>query len=112
MSIESKIHNKSLSVFLNLENLKVLIVGGGNQALKNLNLLVESFPNTQINLVCENISEKIKQFAKNHENIRLHERRFFEDDFYNSHIALITDCGVDFYTEIIDIVQKKIFSTF
>ena len=44
MSIESKIHNKSLSVFLNLENLKVLIVGGGSQALKNLNLLVESFP--------------------------------------------------------------------
>ncbi|WP_332030557.1 precorrin-2 dehydrogenase/sirohydrochlorin ferrochelatase family protein, partial [Kaistella sp.] len=107
MSIESKIHNKSLSVFLNLENLKVLIVGGGNQALKNLNLLVESFPNTQINLVSENISENIKDFAKNHENIRLHERRFFEDDFYNSHIALITDCGVDFYTEIIDIVQKK-----
>ena len=107
MSIESKIHNKSLSVFLNLENLKVLIVGGGNQALKNLNLLVESFPNTQINLVCENISQKIKDFAKNYENIRLHERRFFEDDFYNSHIALITDLGVDFYTEIIDIVQKK-----
>ena len=107
MSIESKIHNKSLSVFLNLENLKVLIVGGGSQALKNLNLLVDSFPETQINLVCENISEKIKQFAKNHDSIRLHERRFFEDDFYNSHIALITDCGIGFYTEIIDIVQKK-----
>lgn len=107
MSPESKIHNKSLSVFLNLENLKVLIVGGGTEALQSLKLLIESFPKTEINLISETVSEEIKNFADGHENIRVYERRFFEDDFYNAHIAIITDCGVDFYTEIIDIVQKK-----
>lgn len=107
MSPESKIHNKSLSVFLNLENLQVLIVGGGTEALQSLKLLIESFPKTEINLISETVSEEIKNFADGHENTRIHERRFFEDDFYNAHIAIITDFGVDFYTEIIDIVQKK-----
>ncbi|MBU8881737.1 TSUP family transporter [Kaistella sp. DKR-2] len=107
MPPESKIHNKSLSVFLNLENLKVLIVGGGTEALESLQLLIESFPKTEISLIFETVSEEIKNFSEKQENIRVHERRFFEDDFYNAHIAIITDCGVSFYTEIIDIVQKK-----
>ena len=107
MSIESKIHNKSLSVFLNLENLKVLIVGGGTEALESLKTIINSFPNTNIHLIFESVSDEIKYFAQGKDTIKIQERRFFEDDFYNSHIALITDCGIGFYTEIIDIVQKK-----
>ena len=107
MSIESKIHNKSLSVFLNLENLKVLIVGGGTEALESLKIIINSFPNTNIHLIFESVSDEIKYFAQGKDTIKIQERRFFEDDFYNSHIALITDCGIGFYTEIIDIVQKK-----
>ncbi len=107
MSSENNIQHQSLSVFLNLENLKVLIVGGGTEALESLKTIINSFPNTKIHLIFESVSEEIKQFADGKDTIKIQERRFFEDDFYNAHIALITDLGVDFYTEIIDIVQKK-----
>lgn len=107
MSSENNIQHQSLSVFLNLENLKVLIVGGGTEALESLKTIINSFPNTKINLIFESVSDEIKRFAEGKDNIRIQERRFFEDDFYNAHIALITDLGVEFYTEIIDIVQKK-----
>ena len=107
MSSEHNIQHQSLSVFLNLENLKVLIVGGGTEALESLKTIINSFPNTKINLIFESVSDDIKRFAEGKDNIRIQERRFFEDDFYNAHIALITDLGVEFYTEIIDIVQKK-----
>ena len=107
MSSENNIQHQSLSVFLNLENLKVLIVGGGTEALESLKTIINSFPDTKINLIFESVSDEIKRFAEGKDNIRIQERRFFEDDFYNAHIALITDLGVEFYTEIIDIVQKK-----
>ena len=107
MSSEHNIQHQSLSVFLNLENLKVLIVGGGTEALESLKTIINSFPNTKINLIFESVSDEIKYFAQGKDTIKIQERRFFEDDFYNSHIALITDCGIGFYTEIIDIVQKK-----
>lgn len=107
MSSEHNIQHQSLSVFLNLENLKVLIVGGGTEALESLKTIINSFPNTKIHLIFESVSDEIKHFAEGKDTIKIQERRFFEDDFYNAHIALITDLGVEFYTEIIDIVQKK-----
>lgn len=107
MSSEHNIQHQSLSVFLNLENLKVLIVGGGIEALESLKKIINSFPNTKIHLIFESVSDEIKHFAEGKDTIKIQERRFFEDDFYNAHIALITDFGVEFYTEIIDIVQKK-----
>lgn len=107
MSSEHNIQHQSLSVFLNLENLKVLIVGGGTEALESLKTIINSFPNTKIHLIFESVSDEIKHFAEGKDTIKIQERRFFEDDFYNAHIALITDLGFEFYTEIIDIVQKK-----
>ena len=64
MSSEHNIQHQSLSVFLNLENLKVLIVGGGTEALESLKTIINSFPNTKINLIFESVSDEIKRFAE------------------------------------------------
>ncbi|MDO5616726.1 MAG: TSUP family transporter, partial [Cruoricaptor ignavus] len=93
--------------FLNLENLKFLILGGGNEALESLKTLVGNYPETEISLVAPQVSEEIKTFVDKKENIKIYERRFFEYDFYNSQIAVVADEQVQFYSEIIDIVQKK-----
>jgi uncharacterized protein len=81
--------NKLFPVFLKLENLPVLIVGGGTIALEKLNAILENSPQTEIRLVALIISEAVKKLAADHPNIQLKEKIFSETDLDGIHIVII-----------------------
>ena len=56
--------NKLFPVFLKLEEMRLLIVGGGYVGLEKLNAVVHNSPDTQIKLVAISISEEIKKLAE------------------------------------------------
>ena len=68
--------NNLFPVFLKLENLSLLIIGGGNVALEKLNAVLNNSPQTKIKLVSIHISDAIKKIAEEKETVKLIERAY------------------------------------
>lgn len=68
--------NNLFPVFLKLEELTILIVGGGNVGLEKLHAVLHNSPATKIRLVATAIHEEIRKLAAHHSNIELTEALF------------------------------------
>ena len=80
--------NNLFPVFLKLEELSLLIIGGGNVALEKLNAVLNNSPETKIKLVGIEISDAIKKIAEEKNNIQLFERTYTPDDIEESDIVI------------------------
>lgn len=72
--------NPLFPVFLKLESLSLLIVGGGSVAREKLNVVLQNAPATRIRLVATHISNPIKRLAARNNMIRLIERPYLSTD--------------------------------
>src|SRR3954469_6812101 len=68
--------NQLFPVFLKLEQLSVLIVGGGNVGLEKLNAILSNSPATKVRLVATSIREEVKELAANFPHVELFPRPF------------------------------------
>ena len=64
--------NNLFPIFLKLQNLRLLIVGGGYVALEKLSAVMANSPETTIRLVAIDIKDEVKSLADAHTNITLH----------------------------------------
>lgn len=55
--------NNLYPVFLKLEELDVLIIGGGNVALEKLGSILKSSPKTKVTIIAEEINDKVKELS-------------------------------------------------
>ncbi|MFL5809034.1 MAG: bifunctional precorrin-2 dehydrogenase/sirohydrochlorin ferrochelatase [Flavisolibacter sp.] len=94
--------NNLFPVFLKLQEMKVLIVGGGNVGLEKLQAIISNSPGTVIHLVSKHIRDEIKELASGFSNIRLSERVFLKDDIDEVELVFI---AVDDYEESSRIAQ-------
>ena len=72
--------NHLFPVFLKLEKLKLLIVGGGNVGLEKLTAVLQNSPATAIKLVAIHIGEAVIALAEKHPNLQLFQKPFEESD--------------------------------
>lgn len=88
--------NNLFPVFLKLEQLKLLIIGGGNIGLEKLQAVVKNAPQTQIKLVALQISDAVREFAAPYVNIILEERGYQKADIETADlvIAAVNDLQV------------------
>lgn len=59
--------NELYPIFLKVNNLKVLIVGGGNVGLEKLTFLLKSSPNAQVQMVAPEFLDATLQLAEKHQ---------------------------------------------
>src|SRR5215210_1774481 len=83
-----QVTNTLFPVFLKLEELSVLIVGGGNVGLEKLQAVLNNSPATKIKLVAITIKEAIKELALAYPNLQLIERAFEPDDLRGVNIVI------------------------
>lgn len=81
--------NSLYPVFLKLENLSLLIIGGGKVALEKLESVLGNSPDTAIKLVAKEISPEVRSLQKSFPNIILHERAYSDHDFNDADLAII-----------------------
>ena len=88
--------NTLFPVFLKLERLRLLIVGGGYIGLEKLQTVVKNSPATNITLVGITISDEIKAIAKEYPNITLQEKPYHFSDLDNKDliIAAVNDLEI------------------
>lgn len=80
--------NKLFPVFLKLEQLHLLIVGGGAVAQEKLIAVLSNSPQTNITLVAITITDEIRKLAQLHSNIRLIEKSFEAEDLNSCDVAI------------------------
>src|SRR5258706_10703872 len=81
--------NHLFPVFLKLENLRLLIVGGGAVGLEKLNAVISNSPATRIKIVAESIREEIITLSENQKNIELIERSYQHEDLNDVDLVIV-----------------------
>lgn len=81
--------NNLFPVFLKMEQLNTLIVGGGSVGFEKLDALLRNSPQAPITLVGITIDDRIKKLSGDSSNVVLKERPFKVDDLNGINIALL-----------------------
>jgi len=81
--------NPLFPVFLKLEQLNVLLVGGGKVAVEKLNALLTNAPGVQVRLVSVTISPEIRAIAATHPGLTLIQKPFGAEDLEKIDIVVI-----------------------
>jgi hypothetical protein len=80
--------NRLFPIFLKLENLNTLIIGGGAVGLEKLSAVLNNSPKANVTLVAPSIKEEIILLAEKYPNVRLIQRAFDNRDFDNKDIVI------------------------
>jgi precorrin-2 dehydrogenase/sirohydrochlorin ferrochelatase len=81
--------NNLFPVFLKLENLETLIVGGGYVGLEKLSGLLKNSPTARITLIARNIQDDIRTLAAQFPNVKLIERNIRLWDVWDKDIVIL-----------------------
>src|SRR6476660_3591814 len=87
--IQSTTGNLLFPVFLKLEQLSDLIVGGGKVGLEKLNAVLHNSPATKIRVVSLSVDEAIHHVVERHPNVELFVRAFSPLDLTGADVVII-----------------------
>lgn len=99
--------NTLFPVFLKLEELKLLIIGGGNVALEKLGAVLANSPATHIRLVATEIIPQIRLLAADHVHLELHERPYHIEDIRQASLVIAAVNDLDTATQIKEDAGKE-----
>lgn len=92
--------NPLFPVFLKLDEILTVIVGGGNVGLEKLEALLKNDPNARVRLVAPEIKDEIKKLADLSPNIELAMRKFEYKDLEDAGIAILATDNPRLHQEI------------
>lgn len=99
--------NTLFPVFLKLEKLRLLIIGGGFIGLEKLQAVVNNSPATNITIVGIQISDEIKAIAKEYPNIHLNEKPYHISDLDKKDLVIAAVNDLELATIIAADTKKK-----
>ena len=80
--------NELYPVFLKVNELNVLIVGGGNVGLEKLTFLLKSSPRANVEIISETFHSDLVQLANKHKTVKLTKKSYDVSDLSNRHIVV------------------------
>lgn len=92
--------NRLFPVFLQLERLRLLIVGGGPVALEKLQAVLMNAPCTRIKIVAISFDDDLMQLAKQKEHIELIQKKYSSGDLYDADIVIVAVNDIETAEEI------------
>jgi precorrin-2 dehydrogenase/sirohydrochlorin ferrochelatase len=81
--------NELFPIFIKLENLHTLIVGGGYVGLEKITAVLQNAPSAHVTLVSPEIRAEIRDIAAANSRINLIERKFQDDDLLEKDLLLV-----------------------
>jgi siroheme synthase-like protein len=99
--------NNLFPVFLKLEKLSLLIIGGGNVALEKLTAVLKNSPQTKIKLVAREINPDIQGLTHLHVNLTLIQKAFEPTDIDGTDLVFIAINDHSASQSIRDVVHQK-----
>jgi precorrin-2 dehydrogenase / sirohydrochlorin ferrochelatase len=99
--------NNLFPIFLKLESLESLIVGGGHVGYEKLSAILKNSPTAKVTLVARTIQEPIRQLALKHPGVTLHERNFKLWDLWDKDIVLLATDNRSLHETIRNFARTK-----
>jgi len=93
------VQNELYPIFLKVEALSILIVGGGNVGLEKLTFLLKSSPNAKVTVVAPIFNAELLKLAKNHQ-VELIESAYNTSFLEGRHMVIATTDNVDVNIEV------------
>jgi len=84
--------NTLFPIFLKLDTIQVLLVGGGNVGFEKLVAMLINSPKANIVVVAPDIREEVEDFAAEFSNVTIEQRKFEFSDLENKHLVV---CATD-----------------
>lgn len=81
--------NNLFPIFLKLENLQTLIVGGGNVGLEKLAAILANSPQAKVTLVAPQVRNEIFELQKSHPNLVILQEKYKTDFLQNKQLVLV-----------------------
>src|SRR5690606_31191552 len=100
--MSEQVGNQLFPVFLQLNKLHTLLVGGGNVALEKLTALLGNSPNATIKIVAKEISPEVRAFTRDYPMVTLHERVFENTDLDGQDVVVVAADNADLNVRIHD----------
>jgi siroheme synthase-like protein len=87
--------NTLFPIFVKLDQIQILLVGGGNVGLEKLSAMLRNSPEANITLVADRILPEVFSLAENHPNVLIYERKFHLADLEGKNLVIL---ATDNYT--------------
>ena len=81
--------NNLFPIFLKLENMRVLLVGGGNVGLEKLGAILRNSPATAVTVVAARFLPELRELADRYPKVQLHERPYQDTDLNGKDILFL-----------------------
>ncbi len=99
--------NNLFPIFLKLEHLRTLLVGGGNVGLEKLTAILKNSPSANVTVVAGMIQEPLRDLAKTSSSVILKERDFRRWDLRNVDLVILATDNKELHQKIKKIARKK-----
>ncbi len=107
MQNNKEIKNRLFPVFLKLEELDVLLVGGGNVGLEKLSAMLNNSPDTKVTMVADMFREELLEYVKDYPNVTLIKRKFEFNDLNNRDLVILSTDNPDLHASIKRVTSER-----
>ena len=107
MQNNKEIKNRLFPVFLKLEELDVLLVGGGNVGLEKLSAMLNNSPDTKVTMVADMFREELLAYVKDYPNVTLIKRKFKFNDLDNRDLVILSTDNPDLHASIKRVTSER-----
>lgn len=99
--------NPLFPVFLKLEDLDTLLVGGGNVGHEKLSALLKNSPAARVTVVAGIIHGPVRELAASHPNVKLIPRNFRRTDLSGKDLVILATDNPDLHRRIHEQTRKQ-----
>src|SRR6188508_1963022 len=92
--------NQLYPVFLKLDQLELLLVGGGNVGLEKLHSLLANSPGAKVSIVAPEVKDEIKKLVLRHSSCKILQREFHYDDLNGKDLIILATDNKQLHEEI------------
>lgn len=107
MQNNREIKNRLFPVFLKLEELDVLLVGGGNVGLEKLSAMLNNSPDTKVTMVADMFRNELLEYIKDYPNVTLIKRKFEFNDLNNRDLVILSTDNPDLHASIKRVTAER-----
>jgi precorrin-2 dehydrogenase / sirohydrochlorin ferrochelatase len=107
MQNNKEIKNRLFPVFLKLEELDVLLVGGGNVGLEKLSAMLNNSPDTKVTMVADMFRDELREYVKDYPNVTLIERKFEFNDLNDRDLVILSTDNPDLHASIKRVTAER-----
>lgn len=81
--------NYLFPIFVKLEHLQILVVGGGNVGLEKISAILKNCPQANVTIVADRFLEKTLILAEKHPNANIVNRKFESNDLIGKDLVIL-----------------------